>query len=78
MSGTPPQCDGGYINKDENMYTDPNLYLAEHQRHVARITAKGLRRLEATSSARPQRERTRLVERVSRRIRANSARPVAH
>lgn len=59
------------------MYTEPNMYLAEHQRHVARITAQGLRRLECASTARQERPRTRLVDRVASRIRGINARPVA-
>jgi hypothetical protein len=54
------------------LYIDPYLYLREHQRHVARVTADGLLRAAAGN---PRRGPA-LAGRVARRVRRFGVRPV--
>lgn len=59
------------------MYTDPYLYLREHQRHTAQVATDGLRRLEAARAPRSRAARTGPVHRVAQRVRRLRVHPVA-
>lgn len=57
------------------LYIDPYLYLREHQRHVARVTADGLLRAAAGKPRRGP-ALAGLAGRVARRVRRFGVRPV--
>lgn len=51
------------------MYTDPHLYLREHQRRTAQVTTDGIWRLEAARALRPRVVRPGLLTSVAQRVR---------